>query len=80
MSQKQQALYYSGGKNPVALAVAEKNDDGTVNLANAAGEVVVTGCRVTEQPEPGCACLKSAPAESPAPKPGATPQKGKGGR
>jgi hypothetical protein len=52
------AYYHQEQKAPLALTIIETHeDDGTVDLANADGDLVVARCQIVDQPQPGAATL-----------------------
>jgi hypothetical protein len=59
------AKYYSDPTLKVFsnLVVAKENKDGTVDLADASGNLIVTSCPVTKEPTVGaCVLVKEAAA------------------
>jgi hypothetical protein len=49
--------------DPIRLIVAGVNEDGTLNLANGDGQLVVTSCKVSDTPQVG-QCIKEETLES----------------
>ena len=71
------AFYHRKGWKPKAVSIVNRNEDGTVDLADADGVVVVTRCALVAAAGDldGVATL-AAVADAPKPKPG---KKAKGG-
>jgi len=65
------AFYHRKGWKPKAVTIVNRNEDGTVDLADAEGVVVVTRCALVEAAGDldGVATLATV-AEEPKPKPG----------
>lgn len=57
------AIYYDEYCKGRAFEIKAKNEDGTIDLANDKGEVVVRKCTVTKEAKPGAATLGDKPAE-----------------
>lgn len=67
------AHYHQPGKEPQLLEVTTTHADGTVNLASN-GTLIVTGCPVSDSPQPGHAVLQVAVKAAKEPKSAKAPK------